>query len=176
MAVWLKAFVFVSLEVIAWISRYCEEQVSTKKAKGRLKLLHYMQISLDYGLEERKYQTCLQEKWPASTWKLHTFFINIVMSIFTNWSGPVELMLGKPHHRFAYQWLDNVNLIQINHVVQELWAFSLTDGQADSRSDNSAYLRGVHSTRQQGITWLFAYCKGGNFNIHIWAWFGYYIC
>ena len=25
------------------------------------------------------------------------------------------------------------------------------------------------------ITWLFAYCKGGNFNIHIWAWFGYFI-
>ena len=26
------------------------------------------------------------------------------------------------------------------------------------------------------ITWLFAYCKGGNLNIHIWAWFGYFIC
>ena len=26
------------------------------------------------------------------------------------------------------------------------------------------------------ITWLFSYCKGGNFNIHIWAWFGYFIC
>ena len=26
------------------------------------------------------------------------------------------------------------------------------------------------------INRLFAYCKGGNFNIHIWAWFGYYIC
>ena len=26
------------------------------------------------------------------------------------------------------------------------------------------------------ITWLFAHCKGGNFNIHIWAWFGYFIC
>ena len=26
------------------------------------------------------------------------------------------------------------------------------------------------------ITWLFAYCKGGNFNIHIWTWFGYFIC
>ena len=23
---------------------------------------------------------------------------------------------------------------------------------------------------------LFAHCKGGNFNIHIWAWFGYVIC
>ena len=25
------------------------------------------------------------------------------------------------------------------------------------------------------ITRLFAYCKGGNFNIHIWALFGYFI-
>ena len=23
---------------------------------------------------------------------------------------------------------------------------------------------------------VFAYCKGGNFNIQIWAWFGYFIC
>ena len=23
---------------------------------------------------------------------------------------------------------------------------------------------------------LLVYCKGGNFNIHIWAWFGYIIC
>ena len=22
------------------------------------------------------------------------------------------------------------------------------------------------------VTWLFAYCKGGNFNIHIWVWTG----
>ena len=25
------------------------------------------------------------------------------------------------------------------------------------------------------ITSLFALCKGGNFNIHIWVWFGYFI-
>ena len=29
---------------------------------------------------------------------------------------------------------------------------------------------------EAGITWLFPYCKGGNFNIHIWVWFGYFIC
>ena len=23
---------------------------------------------------------------------------------------------------------------------------------------------------------LFALCKSGNFNIHIWVWFGYFIC
>ena len=26
------------------------------------------------------------------------------------------------------------------------------------------------------INRLFAYCKGGILNIHIWAWFGYFIC
>ena len=28
----------------------------------------------------------------------------------------------------------------------------------------------------KGITWLFAYCKGGTFNIHIWVWFVHFIC
>ena len=31
-------------------------------------------------------------------------------------------------------------------------------------------------TGSKGINRLFAYCKGGNFNIHIWAWFGFLIC
>ena len=26
------------------------------------------------------------------------------------------------------------------------------------------------------VTFLVAYCKGGNFNIHIWEWFGHFIC
>ena len=26
------------------------------------------------------------------------------------------------------------------------------------------------------IIGLLGYCKGGNFNIHIWAWFGYFNC
>ena len=26
------------------------------------------------------------------------------------------------------------------------------------------------------ITWLFAYSKGGNIDIYIWVWFGYFIC
>ena len=34
----------------------------------------------------------------------------------------------------------------------------------------------VVSERVISINTLFAYCKGGNFNIHIWAWFGYFIC
>ena len=27
----------------------------------------------------------------------------------------------------------------------------------------------------QFINRIFAYCKGGNYNIHTWAWFGYFI-
>ena len=29
--------------------------------------------------------------------------------------------------------------------------------------------------RKVGIIELLGHCKGGNFNIHIWAWFGYFI-
>ena len=35
----------------------------------------------------------------------------------------------------------------------------------------------VNSTNEKdihGINRLFAYYKGGNLNIHIWAWFGYF--
>ena len=32
------------------------------------------------------------------------------------------------------------------------------------------------SSLDTGIDRLFTNCKGGNFNIHIWAWFGYFIC
>ena len=32
------------------------------------------------------------------------------------------------------------------------------------------------STPEFGIHRLFAYCKGNNSNIHIWALFGYFIC
>ena len=31
-------------------------------------------------------------------------------------------------------------------------------------------------TKSLSINRLFPYCKGGNFNIHIWAWFGYFFC
>ena len=31
-------------------------------------------------------------------------------------------------------------------------------------------------TMHPRINILFAYCKGGNFNTHIWPWFGYFIC
>ena len=35
---------------------------------------------------------------------------------------------------------------------------------------------GLSPTVISSIIELFALCKGGNFNIHIWAWFGYFIC
>ena len=31
-------------------------------------------------------------------------------------------------------------------------------------------------TMHPRINRLFAYCKGGNLDTHIWAWFGYFIC
>ena len=41
------------------------------------------------------------------------------------------------------------------------------------KKDSMTYRNG---RRCWGINWLFAYCKGGNYNIHIWALFGYFIC
>ena len=37
-------------------------------------------------------------------------------------------------------------------------------------------IKGKRNCKNRSIIRLFAYCKGGNFNIHIWAWFGYFIC
>ena len=34
----------------------------------------------------------------------------------------------------------------------------------------------VLNKRGECIIRLFPYCKGSHFNIHIWAWFGYFIC
>ena len=41
------------------------------------------------------------------------------------------------------------------------------------------HLHAVYTTlfsSQFDINRLFAYCNGGNFNFHIWARFGYFIC
>ena len=35
---------------------------------------------------------------------------------------------------------------------------------------------GKRDKDEYSINRLFAYCEGGNFNIHIWAWFGNFIC
>ena len=35
---------------------------------------------------------------------------------------------------------------------------------------------GTQTGKNIRIIELFVLCKGGNFNIHIWAWFGYFIC
>ena len=37
-------------------------------------------------------------------------------------------------------------------------------------------LSGDISTNCPTYYLFFAFCKGGNFNIHIWVWFGYFIC
>ena len=45
----------------------------------------------------------------------------------------------------------------------------------------SVYIEGQCSAIQLLVEYgnnyieLFSHCKGGNFNIHIWAWFGYFI-
>ena len=43
------------------------------------------------------------------------------------------------------------------------WLCTLTEEEEDMSGDSC-------------IMEFFGFCKGGNFNIHIWAWFGYFIC
>ena len=47
-------------------------------------------------------------------------------------------------------------------------------GDAVHDSDNKLQCNCPHGMFSC-IDRLFAYCKGGNFNIHIWAWFAYFI-
>ena len=36
--------------------------------------------------------------------------------------------------------------------------------------------KSMHASVVYSVNRLLAYCKGGNFNIHIWAWVDYFIC
>ena len=78
---------------------------------------------------------------------------------FYYWPWPVGLMLRKAASFkkgcYVCQWLEYVDmhtyakLVQIFHVVQELWTFSLTaNKQTGSHSDNSAHLHVVQCLRQ----------------------------
>ena len=60
------------------------------------------------------------------------------------------------------------------HVNGRLWVLNQEQYQFGYLSIMLLFLV-KHVTRTY-INRLFAYCKGGNFNIHIWAWFGYFIC
>ena len=48
----------------------------------------------------------------------------------------------------------------------------------DDRENNflATHARSLPGGNTLSIIELFAHCKGGNFNIHIWLWFGYFIC
>ena len=63
-------------------------------------------------------------------------------------------------------------------LSEEKFAVPTPDKSAVPTPDKSvdAKLIDATETTSGGINRLFAYCKGGNFNIHIWACFGYFIC
>ena len=88
------------------------------------------------------------------------------MSIFTYWPQQVRLMLSKPSSlkkvvSHASGWgMCMKNVIKIHHVIQELWAFSLTDhGGTDSHSAYSADPRLVLSPK----TYFNPLCTNGFF-------------
>ena len=69
-----------------------------------------------------------------------------------------------------------------NTIMQSVKQFVSRSGSTFCLQSLTAYTNkervkpGRLSETQWCINILFAYCKGGNFNIHIWAWFGYFIC
>ena len=64
-----------------------------------------------------------------------------------------------------------ISLFCFIHTCNSLsLSLSLSHTNAHNKQLNEIYLGGISINR------LFAYCKGGNFNIYIWAWFGYFNC
>ena len=56
------------------------------------------------------------------------------------------------------------------------WALSIGDKEWILYAPNLLCLCVRFFSMTLYINILFANCKGGNFNIHIWVWFGYFIC
>ena len=67
-----------------------------------------------------------------------------------------------------------ISVAELRHAMTNLGE-KLTDEEVDDMM-READIDGDEQVNYEGILLLFAYCKGGNFNIHIWAWFGYFIC
>ena len=67
-----------------------------------------------------------------------------------------------------------IHVVELTNVPPEL-RMSATVPQQQQQSKNLPQEE-QEKTKWVGIKRLFAYCKGGNFNSHIWAWFGYFIC
>ena len=111
--------------------------------KTRLKCLSKQNLSKKYHLVKELCAFSLKDlDWPK--WYSSNPDPNIpmacgssVMSIFTNWPQPAGLMLSKALSikkgilhttgRPMIRCISEQYLIKIYHVVQELWAFSLTD-------------------------------------------------
>ena len=58
-------------------------------------------------------------------------------------------------------------------VIQES-KFTYTSTNLSPSSANTINTKNMSG--DSCIMEFFGVCKGGNFNIHIWAWFGYFIC
>ena len=86
----------------------------------------------------------------------------------------VEIELREAFRVFDRNRNNNLDFAELKKAVTHLGE-PLSDKQAielcklmDTNGDNQVDV--------EGINILSAYCKGGNFNIHIWAWFRYFIC
>ena len=98
--------------------------------------------------------------------------------------GSLKLLKEKPHHHLTYlqkKYGDvySLRLGKYRTVVAcslEAIQEGLVKNSPKFSGRSAIFSNGVlfNGHTDGGINRLFAYCKGGNFNIHIWAWFGYF--
>ena len=79
-------------------------------------------------------------------------------------------------------WLRNKKIIflKLKACIRQNFTLQLIQFRQLSVTDASLHIlstdRLLKSVLQQCIIELLGHCKGGNFNNHIWAWFGCFMC
>ena len=75
-------------------------------------------------------------------------------------------------------YIDVVVAVVCRKAAIGVYSASFIEAEAISEKPGTWLISCMNSEhfRSKYITCLFAYCKGGNFNIHIWVWLGYFIC
>ena len=136
---------------------------------------HYKQILVSVRLQlHRKIQIVpFGLNWTAIVWNVFCFNDKEFSDKTTCTLYPISLETLLLPVYVMFQWTakfiqDTWNASTTNPFVYKLFHLFLL-------CSNFVFLSHYAYVKLQGITWLFAYRKGGNFNIHIWVWFGCFI-
>ena len=135
-----------------------------------------------------QYSTCNM----TGQWEVYDSQIDTACSVYTAYFFLVRVKLVIYKNAFCYACntgsIESINTIcpieAINEMdrVNYLALTVLIDGavleayKTPETVDRKCETDEVYDVFMVRIHRLFAYCKGGNFNTHIWAWFGYFIC